>query len=241
MMMKTTNSIQISTVKLEARELLNGKWIRTVCVSAILLFSFLTVTYITGLFGTGTSTQIMGFIAGLILQLLYSLLFDGGFLYFLHLYEGQEAAPGDVFALFRMQPDRFLITGLIKSGAGLAASLPLLAARFGYERNPSFWRIFLIIWILIGGALLAAFRMAASMTPFLLIEDSSMGPLDALRESFALTKGFRLKLFLLLLSFLPFWLLGAFTAGIGYLWVLPYCMTSVTGFRLKLKEKTAVS
>ncbi|HEX2965583.1 MAG TPA: DUF975 family protein, partial [Syntrophorhabdaceae bacterium] len=59
--------------------------------------------------------------------------------------------------------------------------------------------------------------------------------MDAIRKSKELMDGHKMKLFKLLLSFLGWALLCILTLGIGFLWLAPYVMLSLTTFYEDLK------
>lgn len=95
--------------------------------------------------------------------------------------------------------------------------------------------LFIFLWtlLLIVPGIVAA--LSYSQTFFLLVENPTMEGLEALRQSKALMKGNRLKLFYLFCRFLGWCLLGLLTFGIGFLWIMPYMQTSLAGFYDDLK------
>lgn len=95
--------------------------------------------------------------------------------------------------------------------------------------------IFIILWtlLLIIPGIVAC--LSYSQTFFLLVENPKMEGLEALRQSKALMKGNRLKLFYLFWRFFGWCLLGLLTLGIGFLWIMPYMQTTLAGFYDDLK------
>ncbi|MBQ9066051.1 MAG: DUF975 family protein [Clostridia bacterium] len=77
---------------------------------------------------------------------------------------------------------------------------------------------------------------AYSQTFFLLQEDPSLAPVDALRRSRLLMRGHKWDLFLLELSFLGWYLLCAVTAGIGFIILEPYVLQAKTAFYNSIKN-----
>lgn len=85
------------------------------------------------------------------------------------------------------------------------------------------WAILLIVPGIIKG-------LAYSMYPYVLRDEPDLSVWQTLKKSEAIMKGYKGKLFLLYLSFVGWFILGAFTFGILYIWLTPYVMTSTVKF-----------
>ena len=85
------------------------------------------------------------------------------------------------------------------------------------------WAILLIVPGIIKG-------LAYSMYPYVLRDEPDLSVWQTLKKSEAIMKGYKGKLFLLYLSFVGWFILGAFTFGILYIWLTPYIMTSTVKF-----------
>ncbi|MBN2509319.1 MAG: DUF975 family protein [Spirochaetales bacterium] len=96
--------------------------------------------------------------------------------------------------------------------------------------------LFTVLWalLLIVPGIIAALKY--SQTFFVLRDNPQMSPQEAIRESIRLMDGYKMKYFLLGLSFIGWVLLGCLTLGIGLLWVMPYIETSLTVFYLRRTE-----
>ncbi|MBQ5471337.1 MAG: DUF975 family protein [Treponema sp.] len=78
---------------------------------------------------------------------------------------------------------------------------------------------------------------AYSMTLYLVAENPELSVTKALKISKEITKGHKMDLFILDLSFIGWEFLCLFTAGIGYLWLVPYInMTKTNAYHALLKE-----
>jgi uncharacterized membrane protein len=90
--------------------------------------------------------------------------------------------------------------------------------------------IFVFLWMLlfIVPGIVAA--LAYSMTWFILADDPKVGPLEAIRRSRDMMRGYKWKLFCLSCRFIGWWLLCILTLGIGMLWLWPYYMASLARF-----------
>jgi len=96
--------------------------------------------------------------------------------------------------------------------------------------------LFTLGWtlLLVVPGIIAAFRY--SQTFYVLMDDPEISAIDAIRKSSDMMSGAKLKLFMLVLSFIGWAILTAFTFGIGQLFLIPYVMTSQALFYEDLKE-----
>jgi uncharacterized membrane protein len=78
--------------------------------------------------------------------------------------------------------------------------------------------------------------IAYSMSFFIIAENPGVEVTNALKISMKMTAGHKWDIFVFYLSFLGWGLLCILTLGIGFLWLAPYVMTSMTGLYLKLKD-----
>jgi len=95
--------------------------------------------------------------------------------------------------------------------------------------------IFVILWsiLLIIPGIIAAF--AYSMTYYIIAENDSIGPLEAISKSKEMMRGNKWKLFCLGFRFFGWGLLCILTLGIGFLWLFPYMIVSYAQFYDDLK------
>ena len=85
------------------------------------------------------------------------------------------------------------------------------------------WAILLVVPGIIKG-------LAYSMYPYVVRDEPDLSVWQTLKKSEAIMKGYKGKLFLMYLSFVGWFILGAFTFGILYIWLTPYIMTSTVKF-----------
>ena len=76
------------------------------------------------------------------------------------------------------------------------------------------WTILLVVPGIIKG-------LAYSMYPYVLRDEPDLSVWQTLKKSEAIMKGYKGKLFLMYLSFVGWFILGAFTFGILYIWLTP--------------------
>lgn len=93
----------------------------------------------------------------------------------------------------------------------------------------SLWTILLII-----PGLIAVFKY--SMTYYVLVDEPEIGALGAISKSKELMNGHKLDLFILMLSFLGWILLGLLTFGLLYIWLVPYINVTYAKFYDSIKK-----
>lgn len=76
--------------------------------------------------------------------------------------------------------------------------------------------------------------LAYSLSERLLLEDPSLSAIDAITKSREIMNGHKMEFFLLILSFLGWFILGALAFGIGIFFVLPYFYMSVVAYQDEL-------
>jgi uncharacterized membrane protein len=74
------------------------------------------------------------------------------------------------------------------------------------------------------------------MTYFVIVDNPEIGAYEALKVSKKLMDGYKMKLFLLLLSFIGWALLCILTLGIGFLWLMPYIQVTLVKFYDEIKN-----
>jgi len=101
--------------------------------------------------------------------------------------------------------------------------------------------IYLFLWTLLfiipGIIKFYAYRMV----PYILADNPEMKPGEAIKLSQKMTKGEKLDIFILDLSFLGWFILGALALGIGILFVQPYYDATNAELYLNLKHNTISS
>ena len=77
---------------------------------------------------------------------------------------------------------------------------------------------------------------AYRMVPYILSENPDMDARQAIESSEQMTRGHKMEIFILDLSFIGWFILGALLCGIGVLFVMPYYNTAQAVLYTKLKE-----
>ena len=177
-------------------------------------------------------SQVFLFIVSLI-----GMIFSTGYIYMLlNMSRRREYGLGDLLHMFRNQPDRVLVAGIVLSLIDNVMMLP-----FNYwtiMTSPTAdtmeayvsWLQIAIIFLVLGMAVSVVVKLPLIMTFYLLADNVEMGGVQALKNSVRLMKGKKWKYFLLQLSFVPLLLLSIFTLYIALLWLLPYMSAADVAF-----------
>lgn len=96
--------------------------------------------------------------------------------------------------------------------------------------------VFILLWavLLIIPGIIAA--LAYSQTFFLLADNPSLRPLEALKKSKEMMMGYKWQYFRFICRFIPWLILAVIPLCIGLLWFIPYFITAQAHFYEKLKS-----
>ena len=100
--------------------------------------------------------------------------------------------------------------------------------------------LFIVLWsfLFIIPGIIAA--LAYSQAFYIMADDPTIKPMDALKKSREMMDGYKWDLFLLGLSFIGWALLCILTLGIGFLWLTPYMQATFAQFYFELKGDEGV-
>lgn len=113
-----------------------------------------------------------------------------------------------------------------------------------FSQLSNFWpafktQILMIIYIMLWSLLLYVPGLikgiAYSQTMFILEEDPNLGANEAITQSKEMMDGHKMEYFLLGLSFLGWMILGMFTFGLLYIWLVPYMQATLANYYKYLK------
>jgi len=93
-----------------------------------------------------------------------------------------------------------------------------------------------IVLLIIPGIIIA---LGLSMTYYILVENLELSIEESLKESWRLTNGYKMELFVLLLRFIPWYLLGLLCFGIGIFVVMPWHQLTLANYYNYLKQQQA--
>lgn len=199
-------------LKEQAKKMLEGK----VMECAKLLLIYLGITFLAGF--------VVGFICGIlhlgetitslvssILGIVISGLFGFGIVsFFLKMSRGEHVTYQELFA----KKDLMVPYIIISLVTGILVALGSI--------------LFIIPGIIL--------TLSYSFAYFIFLDNPTMKPLDTLKESRIMLQGHKMDLFILILSFVGWIILGVFTVGILYIWLIPYMMLAECNFYNQLKK-----
>jgi uncharacterized membrane protein len=98
--------------------------------------------------------------------------------------------------------------------------------------------LYTLLWtlLLIIPGIIASFSYA--LTFYIIADDNSIKPTEAIRKSKQMMMGHKWELFCLGFRFIGWIILGCLTFGIGFLWIMPYMHVSLAKFYDEVKGAT---
>lgn len=182
---------------------------------------------------------IIGVLLYLVLMVLLYLLMPGLIFLNMNLCKGENAKVGDIFWAFKHKPGKFILIALGIWGILFICLLPVVILAIGgaLSGNIVFPAIFIGVYSVILTIVWLYFGLGFSMFYYILVEDPEKGIIEALKESYGLMAGSRLRFFGLGISFFGWMILGMMSFGIGMLWLIPYINCTCIFFYLDLKPQ----
>lgn len=174
----------------------------------------------------------------------------GTFLVFLLLSGGTQA-------IAEKYPFAFIISASISGPFAAGLSLFALKISRGEEARfedsfagfsnflNSFLAYLLMTLLIIAGVILfiipgIIIGIGLSMTFFIIAEDDQISAIDALKQSYKMMDGHKLKYFFLFLRYIGLALLCILTLGIGFLWLVPYMYVTNAKFYDDIKNDMTI-
>lgn len=220
-------------LKQMARNSLTGKWGIVIGLTLLEILFTIILSAIAIPFSNGyTPLNIIIYVLVVLITSLITGLFSAGSaFFFLNLSRGREYKISDLFAAFKMHPDRFLIVSLILTAAQLIFTVPpLFLPTAGSMEDAYFVLMISSLCSLLGSIVALILSLFFGMSTYLLLDFPEMGAIESMKLSAKLMRGNKGHYFYISLSFLGWFLLGLLSCGIGYLWVLPYASMTFTYF-----------
>ena len=213
-------------------------WVISAVIVAVLEAPFRPM-FNTGIQGRSTYHIIIGILGMIVISLIGSLLGSGVCYIHLKLARRINIKLGDMFFPFQNHPDKFIGFYAIIMLISGACSIPggvILTIGAG---NRSVAMILLGTVVTAAGCIILIYIMLGlSQTICLLLDKPhDIRVAEAMRESQKLMKGKKKQLFVLGLSFIPWFLLGILSCGIGMLFVMPYYQQSLVAFYLAVRRE----
>ncbi len=240
----------ISKWKGMARNSLRGRFGAAMLVTiAVPLMNMLAGVIGASLFpGRDLLSIVLGQVFSFAITLVMSIFSVGMCRMLLKMARREEYSYGDLLYYFRNQPDRVIwasllmafiawvtsLPSLIYDYAAVAPELPADLTAVSLETAEAFlqYQLNYLVINMVGLVLNVVLTLPFAQTYYILVDESEISGMEAVRESFRMMKGHFGKYILLQLSFVPWMLLVAVTYFLIMLWVVPYLeMTNVMFYR----------
>lgn len=200
-------------LKEKARKSLQGKYgqaiIMTIIFGIITSAAQIVPTFFRG--GSEITLSIVQLICIVITALLTSFFLLGNVSFYLKISRGEEVTWQELFSKTSLWKVCFLTTILVNVFTAM-------------------WTLLFII-----PGIIAA--LSYSMVHYILLDNENMSALEAISKSKEMMNGHKMDLFVLHLSFLGWAILGVFTLGILYFWLVPYMSVTTANFYNEIKDK----
>lgn len=227
-------NLSCKELKRQARETLNGRYglpMGTFVVTQLITLAAVFPFQYSYQRNPGTLQSVTYTLAAFIVSLLSAVLSCGLIRIHLDMARGKERNFIDLFYYFRQRPDRLILAQLAFLLIIFASIIPAAVCMIVYVLNPSGFLLAIWIAVIFATAVLLCFLiLSLSLVYFFLVDNESIGVIDAFRLSFTHMKGNRGRLLYIYLSFIGMALLCLLSFGIGYLWVGPYITQTNTAF-----------
>lgn len=231
-----------ASLKRLAREALIGRYGVMAGASALMLAMNILSTLLPEQIFPGTSlfSQAGYYITTLVIALLVSL-FGAGYSR-LALEVSYERRPplGDMLYAFYHHPDRFLLMYLVLAAIQIVLQIPVTILSRMYANaflsdtmtidELLSYLSFVMMCSAVSTLVYTLVTLRFTMATYLLLDDDSLGGIQALKESSRMMKGHKGRYFYVNISFFGVLFLSVFTCGIGMLWTMPYMETTFVYF-----------
>ena len=143
----------------------------------------------------------------------------------------------DVFNGFKLHPDKAIIVQFILMLISFACILPFgISVGIYYVTRNSLLILVMSLFGVLGAVLIIYFMLLFSQTFYLLLDFPEYTVGELLLLSKEVMKGSKGRLFYIYIGFIPMFLLGLLSCGIGFLFIIPYLNMTLTQFYLNLIE-----
>lgn len=227
-----------SQLKSMAKGQLLGKYSTVIsALLAVQAIEFLVVIVTTSFTSATTAGLILSFAIAFIIELLTGVLDYGETLFYLNVTCNQSPQVADVLAGFKRHPDKSVALKFFLTVYKFVPLLPAMVCIYLYEISESA-PLFLLacLALIVGYGAVIYLSLTYSQVYYILIDFNHMDyPVtEILKRSSHIMRGHKGRLFYIWVSFLPLLLVGLFSCGIAYLWLIPYMKSTMTNFYLDI-------
>lgn len=228
------------TLKKEAKRKLRGDYVE-ISSAMIIIYSIIILI-------ASISNVIDNFLLTLFVSVvLIGLLLPGLITMAFKIAREEETGIEDLFSKYNIFFKTTVLTLIVMAIIGFF-TLFLGVALYGLYTSSSLWGIcdawlvnmLLCVGIILSVSLLvftAYVSLSLSQVYFILNETPEKGIFEILKQSYIMMDGHKLELFILIFSFVGWFIFGALTLGLLYIWIIPYIMVSMVNFYSSIAPK----
>lgn len=226
-------------LKEKARKNLKGNY----SVMVAIVLTFLLINLVCNIIGALINAK---FIAPLLVMIISSLLFMGAVHVTMQVAKGEKPETKEFFSQTDLMFKYLGVTIVLAIMNGILGIFEFLAFKSTIIMITCFSEIdallagFLItVGIVLTVAVIIAniyLAIAFSQSYFILYEEPKLKVRKVLSKSFDMTAYYTMEYFTLVLSFIGWFILGIFTFGLLYLWLIPYISVTLANFYIELKK-----
>jgi len=149
----------------------------------------------------------------------------------------QEVKISDMLYVVKNNPDKVIIIYIIQQLLMFLFNLPanIIAIIANKNLQVGMWEVLYFVFMILGYLADIIIITLLSQAMFIYLDNPQEGSLNCIEASVRVMKNNFQGYIRLLISFIPLQLMGVFTLGIGYIWVIPYQNTTFALFYMKLK------
>ena len=188
--------------------------------------------------GTNTVLQlIIYYLVGFIFSLFAGIFASGRAFFYLKLTCGQPVSVGDIFYGFQAHTNKSLFIQLVLSVAFYICLIPanLFNSALLFSQNGASL-LLLSILMVIGAVVYIIIRLILSQAYYLLQDFPQYSAKELMQMSCQIMRGHKGRLFYLIVTFLPLYLLGILSCCIAFIWLNPYMDMVLVNFYMDLMK-----
>lgn len=224
-------------LKALAKESLLGKYGVAICATLLYALVVYLTTEISSLFLyiPGITGTVLYYLSSLVITVFTGIFAFGFNFIFMKISCNIPTGIGDLYYGFRGPAKEVLKIQLFRTLISYVASIPMyvFAELISYEQMMNYIGIYAL---LLGFGLLVQFivMLLYNQAFYILLDFPDYDAKKALAFSRKLMKGNKGRFIYLLVSFIPLFILGILSCGVGFLWLVPYMQATQVQFYLDL-------
>ena len=171
----------------------------------------------------------------MMLNIIAGMFVCGVCLYYLNISTGRDAAPGDIFRGFRENPSEVFKVSAFLTLPSVIFSIPINILADIYIMTDEAKYLYISIVLFVSAVIVSLYiHLTYGIAYFVMLDFPTYSAAKILSVTRKKMEGQRTRLFMLDLRFVPMFILGILSAGIGLIWIHPLITESRALFFLNL-------